>query len=249
MTHKREALTIMDSATTFGIQNKISISRTVAVSILLSFIACLIATGTIAYYLKTCHETCNDSTNTNKIEPITLICNQTSYLTTTATSIRTTDLTSTEIFNEPTLTLTTIEPKTDNTNNKLDLRLPKSIIPHSYNIKLIPFISEDNFTFHGDVKIIINVTSQVDNITLHADELIIDKESIILKRFDMNDSEDSNIPINSIELDKDRQFLIIYLNEKIDVMQYVLSIKFNGILNDTLQGFYRSSYQYGNSTR
>lgn len=34
---------------------------------------------------------------------------------------------------------------------KLDVRLPKSVVPDSYEIWLIPFIWEGNFTFNGEV--------------------------------------------------------------------------------------------------
>lgn len=34
---------------------------------------------------------------------------------------------------------------------KIDVRLPKSVVPDSYEIKLMPFIWEGNFTFNGEV--------------------------------------------------------------------------------------------------
>ena len=37
--------------------------------------------------------------------------------------------------------------------NKQNVRLPKSIVPDSYELKLIPFIWEGNFTFNGEVNI------------------------------------------------------------------------------------------------
>ena len=35
--------------------------------------------------------------------------------------------------------------------NKIDVRLPKSIIPDTYELRLTPFIWEGNFTFKGEV--------------------------------------------------------------------------------------------------
>lgn len=235
MTHKREALTIMDSATTFGIQNRISISRITAISIVLAFIGCLIATGLLVYYLTSCSESGKTKIETKSYHQ----CNHTVFVSATATSIYNPEITSTEIFREVT---STVEPKTE---TPIDLRLPKSIIPHSYYIKLIPFLNENNFTFHGDISILINVTFEVGNITLHTDELVIDKTSIIVKQFGSN----ATIEIKSVDIDKKRQFLIIHLGETLQVNQYVLDINFKGILNDTLQGFYRSSYKEGNETR
>lgn len=34
---------------------------------------------------------------------------------------------------------------------KVDVRLPRAVVPDSYDIWLIPFIWEGNFTFHGEV--------------------------------------------------------------------------------------------------
>lgn len=34
---------------------------------------------------------------------------------------------------------------------KLDVRLPRSIVPDSYELRLIPFIQVGNFTFNGEV--------------------------------------------------------------------------------------------------
>lgn len=34
---------------------------------------------------------------------------------------------------------------------KIDVRLPKSVVPDTYEIKLMPFIWEGNFTFNGEV--------------------------------------------------------------------------------------------------
>lgn len=37
------------------------------------------------------------------------------------------------------------------TKKKLDVRLPKAVVPDLYELRLIPFIWEGNFTFHGEV--------------------------------------------------------------------------------------------------
>lgn len=37
------------------------------------------------------------------------------------------------------------------TKKKIDVRLPKAVVPDSYELWLIPFIWEGNFTFHGEV--------------------------------------------------------------------------------------------------
>lgn len=37
------------------------------------------------------------------------------------------------------------------TKQKLDVRLPRSVVPDLYELRLIPFIWEGNFTFNGEV--------------------------------------------------------------------------------------------------
>jgi len=51
------------------------------------------------------------------------------------------------------------------TKKKLDVRLPKSIVPDLYELWLIPFIWEGNFTFHGEVILFNLVIYFVTNIT------------------------------------------------------------------------------------
>jgi hypothetical protein len=56
-----------------------------------------------------------------------------------------------------------------------DVRLPRSVVPDSYHVTLVPHLwgESSNFTFTGHVSIIVNVTSATNNITLHANELIV----------------------------------------------------------------------------
>ena len=44
--------------------------------------------------------------------------------------------------------------KDTHNKKKLDVRLPRSVVPDSYELKLIPFIQVGNFTFHGEVRIV-----------------------------------------------------------------------------------------------
>lgn len=44
--------------------------------------------------------------------------------------------------------------KGKDTKEKIDVRLPRSVLPDSYEIKLVPFIWPGNFTFNGEVWLI-----------------------------------------------------------------------------------------------
>lgn len=139
------------------------------------------------------------------------------------------------------------------TRETLDLRLPRSIKPILYDIKLIPYLFGNNFTFAGEVRILLNVTEQCQNITLHAISLAIANSDVRVRRMhgdSLGSPVSEPIPIKTQYFLESKQFYVIELNETLaNGSFYVLEIKYIGILNDMMQGFYRSSYPYGNETR
>ncbi|EFN65601.1 Aminopeptidase N [Camponotus floridanus] len=134
---------------------------------------------------------------------------------------------------------------------KIDVRLPKAVVPDSYQLWLIPFIWEGNFTFHGEVKILVNVTLDTNNVTLHAADMKIDEGFTNIREYSANSNKTNKI-IRIVEQrnDTDRQFLVIKTSDTLSRgKQYMVQLKFIGYLNDYLQGFYRSSYMADNQTR
>ena len=132
---------------------------------------------------------------------------------------------------------------------KLDVRLPRAVVPDSYELKLIPFIWEGNFTFNGEVKILVNVTEDTKNVTLHAVDMIID-ESFTTIREHSGANNTKAIGIVGQKNDTERQFHVIKTSDTLKRgMQYVVHLKFVGHLNDYMQGFYRSSYAVESQTR
>ncbi|XP_029162416.1 aminopeptidase N-like [Nylanderia fulva] len=133
---------------------------------------------------------------------------------------------------------------------KIDVRLPKAVVPDSYELWLIPFIWEGNFTFHGEVKILVNVTSDTNNVTLHAVDMMIDEGFTNIREYSATSNKTKIIRIVEQRNDTDRQFHVIKTSDTLSRgKQYVVHLKFIGYLNDYLQGFYRSSYMVGNQTR
>lgn len=59
-----------------------------------------------------------------------------------------------------------------------DLRLPTDVLPSLYNIQLLPFIEEGNFTTNGHVDIFIDCVRATRNISFHAAEITFDHDSI-----------------------------------------------------------------------
>ncbi|XP_012230834.1 aminopeptidase N [Linepithema humile] len=139
---------------------------------------------------------------------------------------------------------------TTSAKKKIDVRLPKSVVPDLYQLWLTPFIWEGNFTFHGEVKIFVNVTIDTNNVTLHAVDMKIDEGFTSIREYSASTNKTKVIGIVEQRNDTDRQFHVIRTSDTLrEGKQYVVHLKFIGYLNDYLQGFYRSSYTVGNQTR
>lgn len=244
MTHAAEKF-IMEPAVSTIPKNskKISLSRNLVITLVLIFVSCIVATGLLVYHFTSCsRETCDEVKNgavsalsscknyTQEVEPATMH----------TTEVAMADVTTVTVA-------TTTERKIPRKTEILDVRLPNSVVPISYRLKLIPFIWEGNFTFHGEVTILVKVAENTSNVTLHAAMLEIEKPSLNVYE---NSPNFSNVPVTSVDSDQAREFLIINLGEALSQgKQYYINIKFKGVLNNYLQGFYRSSYTDEDQTR
>ncbi|HSR89581.1 MAG TPA: M1 family metallopeptidase [Candidatus Udaeobacter sp.] len=113
--------------------------------------------------------------------------------------------------------------------------LPNSIVPAHYEIHLQPdFV---NFTFAGTVSININIHESVDKIILHAADLEI-KSSDVAVWFDENNS----VVCKEINFDAEAQTATFAFPNQLPKGEAILKIKYTGILNDKMVGFYRSKY-------
>lgn len=128
-----------------------------------------------------------------------------------------------------------------------NVRLPRSIVPSWYNIKLVPFLNENNFTFNGEVTIAVDVREDCNNITLHAAALTIHEVRVYRVA---PDETLEDIKISRKSVDALRQFFIIETSEILHKSESLqIYIRYEGVLNDYLQGFYRSSYNVGKEKR
>lgn len=145
--------------------------------------------------------------------------------------------------------------ETKQKTESIDLRLPQAIIPIEYELKLIPFLFDGNFTFNGEVDIWINITTICRNITLHALDLTIEPNDVNVRFIKSEndvvlDMEPSTLSIRKQYFVKEKQFYVIeLLKDLLPGTIYQIHIKYKGKLNDQLQGFYRSSYNIGKVTR
>ncbi|XP_036213132.2 aminopeptidase N [Bactrocera oleae] len=162
---------------------------------------------------------------------------------------------------------TTDEAK-EQTHYERDVRLPRSLKPQKYNISLVPYLLNNNFTFEGEVHIQVIVLEDCHNITMHAIDLNITKNDVSVRHIGRSTATSALQPalaeharyvpeIDGVELRirkqymlESKQFFIIELYDKlIKGGVYEISIRFSGLIQDYLQGFYRSSYQVGNGKR
>lgn len=141
---------------------------------------------------------------------------------------------------KPTITHTTPTPEV-----KVDVRLPKALVPLAYEVKLRPNLygpDPEKFTFTGSVKIEVECKSSTNNVTLHMKELDIAKESITI-------TGGGETFVARYETDTKRQFMILKLDHNMTAgVRYHISMDFVGPLKGGLNGLYLSSYKRGNET-
>jgi len=146
------------------------------------------------------------------------------------------------------LTLTTVEAlRPDSrlegiqvTTTDTSYRLPKNVRPLSYDVYLKPEFQ--TFKFVGDVKIRVAVLEDTSEIILHTN-----KQNISLIRVSGPDTE---LIITEAKIDYQKQFLIINSPSNFSAdHEYNIDITFGAFLSENTNGFYRSSYSFGNETR
>ncbi|XP_044584891.1 aminopeptidase N-like [Cotesia glomerata] len=123
-------------------------------------------------------------------------------------------------------------------------RLPKRVIPTSYDLQLLLPSFYTDFTYQGRVTIDIFVIEPTNVITLNYDGLNIEKEKTEFLTYEID-----NLTILSQLCDSDKQFFTILFNQKLKIGNYKLFLYFHGEVRNDLFGFYKSSYKVRNETR
>ncbi len=106
-------------------------------------------------------------------------------------------------------------------------RLPSGVRPRRYDLRLRPSLTEA--TFVGSVRIEVVVDAPTNCLVLNADELAIARCDV-----DGNPAD--------WELDASSERLFVTPPTSLEAGVSVLTIEFEGVLNDKLRGFYRSTY-------
>ncbi|KAK9070775.1 hypothetical protein SSX86_011177 [Deinandra increscens subsp. villosa] len=117
-------------------------------------------------------------------------------------------------------------------------RLPKFAIPNSYDLKLKPDLIACEFS--GAVEIRLEIVADTKFIVLNAADLSIDSKSV---RFQSGNGSKGFEAVD-VELLKEDEVLVLEFGEKLPLGVGVLSLRFEGTLNDQMKGFYRSTYEH-----
>ena len=112
-------------------------------------------------------------------------------------------------------------------------RLPRSVVPSRYDIRLEPDLT--TLTFRGEETIAVRVDESVSEIVVNAVELAVDEASVV----DARGREQRA----TVTLDEAAERCRLAFAEPLAGGAGTLRIVFRGTLNDKLRGFYRSVYK------
>ncbi len=112
-------------------------------------------------------------------------------------------------------------------------RLPETVTPERYAIRLTPDLT--NWVFKGEEIVSIHVHEPLREIVLNAAE--IEFQAVSVK------DPDGNVHVGSVALDAENEQATFRFPQTLHPGRWELEVKFSGILNDKLHGFYRSTYK------
>ncbi|KAG8375703.1 hypothetical protein BUALT_Bualt10G0128100 [Buddleja alternifolia] len=115
-------------------------------------------------------------------------------------------------------------------------RLPKVAIPKRYDLKLKPDLIACKFA--GAVKISVDVVADTKFLVLNAAELSINPKSVTFT------SNNKVMEPVDLELCEGDEIVVMEFKESLPIGVGLLSMEFEGTLNDRMKGFYRSSYEH-----
>jgi len=128
-----------------------------------------------------------------------------------------------------------------------NIRLPRDVLPHHYDVRLLPILETGNFSILGRVSVDIECKEVTDRIVLHSVDIVVDPKSVQLIH---KVNQAHALSVSGIDYDTKLEFLIVRLDHKLTKgSNYTLSMDFVGNLTDRLKGFYRSNYKEDGETK
>nr|XP_020036767.1 aminopeptidase N isoform X1 [Castor canadensis] len=149
----------------------------------------------------------------------------------------------------PATVATTVDTTVDETKAWNQYRLPKSLIPESYNVILRPFLSPDVtglYIFTGSSTVRFTCKEATNVILIHSKKLNYTlKESGHMVALRSLGGSPPPVIVKT-ELVERTEYLVVHLQDYLVVdQQYEMDSEFQGELADDLAGFYRSEYVDG----
>ncbi|KAL3013375.1 hypothetical protein AAZX31_06G049800 [Glycine max] len=117
-------------------------------------------------------------------------------------------------------------------------RLPKFAVPKRYDLRLKPDLVAHRFA--GSVAVHLDIVPATSFIVLNAAELSVSNDAVSFT----NQDSSKVIKPSRVELFENDEILVLEFPEELPIGFGVLSIRFEGILNDRMKGFYRSTYEH-----
>ena len=114
-----------------------------------------------------------------------------------------------------------------------DYRLPTTVVPTRYDIRLEPDL--DAATFAGEETITVTVREPVTEVVLSVAELLIRSVAI--------ESSGGVVVQGSVALEGEAERARLLFPAPVEPGEWRLRLSFTGVLNDRLHGFYRSTYK------
>ncbi len=115
-------------------------------------------------------------------------------------------------------------------------RLPTTVTPERYQIRLTPDLSAARFA--GEEKVLLQIQEPVREIILNAADLE-------LKSVSIKGSSSTTVQGEAV-LDAENEQATLKFAQELNPGRWELRLTFSGILNDKLHGFYRSTYKDAN---
>jgi len=112
-------------------------------------------------------------------------------------------------------------------------RLPRTVVPTRYDLRLVPDISSASFT--GEETVAVTVAESVEMFVLNAAELRIDRAELTL--------QSGEKILATVTLDAQEEHCRLRFGRSVPAGNHRLFLSFAGTLNDKLRGFYRSNYK------
>jgi len=115
--------------------------------------------------------------------------------------------------------------------NETPGKLPKTVVPTQYSIRIVP--NTANFTFAGTETVKVNVRAPIRQLLLNALELKVDAASV----------DDKELPASAIKIDKENELLMLTLPSELAAGDHTLTLRFTGKINQQGQGLFYMHYQ------